>query len=78
MKRSKWKGPFISKIKKKKLLVMPRNMEITSNLAGQTINVSNGKHFTALNIIEEMIGHKLGEFVATRAKFEFKKKKKQK
>ena len=61
MKRSKWKGPFLSQHEvKKKLLILSRNIEVTSNLAGQTVHVSNGKGFAPVSIADEMIGHKLG------------------
>ena len=78
MKRSKWKGPFVKKknIKNKKLLLLSRNFEITSNMVGITCNVHSGNKLVKLNLVEEMIGHKLGEFVPTRAKFVFKKKNK--
>jgi ribosomal protein S19 len=33
----------------------------------------HGKKFTQRKITEEMLGHKLGEFVPTRIKFFFKK-----
>ena len=79
MKRSKWKGPFIKIIDtKKNLPVLSRNYEITSSIVGLTCNVHSGNKFITLTLIDEMIGHKIGEFVPTRARFEFKKKKKKK
>ena len=79
MKRSKWKGPLIKgKDVKMKLPILPRNYEITSQVIGLTCNVYSGKKFVKLNLVDEMIGHKVGEFVPTREKFEFKKKKKKK
>lgn len=78
MKRSKWKGPFTKKIdvNVKLPVVLPRNYEITSHVTGLTCNVHSGKKLVALTLTDEMIGHKIGEFTPTRAKFEFKKKKK--
>ena len=78
MKRSKWKGPFVKKIDilKKKVLELPRYFEVTLNMIGKTCSVYSGKEWVQLILVEEMIGHKLGEFVATREKFVFKKKKK--
>ena len=77
MKRSKWKGPFTKKINVNvKLPLLPRNYEITSHVIGLTCNVHSGKKFVTLTLTDEMIGHKIGEFTPTRAKFEFKKKKK--
>ena len=79
MKRSKWKGPLIkTKDNKKKLPILPRNHEITSQTVGLICNVYSGKKFIKLSLTDEMIGHKIGEFVPTRERFEFKKKKKKK
>jgi ribosomal protein S19 len=79
MKRSKWKGPFVQKLDlSKKLPLLPRNYEVTSMIAGLTCKVHSGKMFVKLNITNEMIGHKVGEFVPTRERFVFKKKKKKK
>lgn len=78
MKRSKWKGPFVKKrdIQNKKLLTLPRNFEVTLNMVGLICQVYSGKKLVKLNLVEDMIGHKLGEFAPTREKFVFKKKKK--
>jgi small subunit ribosomal protein S19 len=77
MKRSKWKGPFIkTKTISNKLLLFPRNYEITSKVVGLTCHVHSGKKLVKLSLTDEMIGHKIGEFSPTREKFVFKKKKK--
>jgi small subunit ribosomal protein S19 len=78
MKRSKWKGPFVQKINllNKKVLKLPRYLEITLNMVGKTCSVYSGKEWLQLLIVEEMVSHKLGEFVFTRGNFVFKKKKK--
>jgi ribosomal protein S19 len=78
MKRAKWKGPFVKKIEfeNKKLFVLPRNLEVTLNVVGTICNVHSGKNLVKLTLVEDMIGHKLGEFVSTREKFVFKKKNK--
>jgi len=34
--------------------------------------VHNGKEFTPVQITEEMVGHKLGEFSATRKRFSYR------
>lgn len=79
MKRSKWKGPFLRKPDfTKKLHPLPRNYEITSRFVGLICSVHSGRIFSKLNITDEMIGHKAGEFVPTRERFVFKKKKKKK
>lgn len=77
MKRSKWKGPFFKKLDStKKLPQLARNCEITYKFVGLTCGVHSGKTFVKLSITNEMIGHKVGEFVPTRERFVFKKKKK--
>ena len=79
MKRSKWKGPFINKINStQKLPLLPRNYEVTSRVVGLSCNVYSGKKLIKLNLVDDMIGHKLGEFCQNREKFELKKKKKKK
>jgi small subunit ribosomal protein S19 len=79
MKRAKWKGPFIQKKnnnnKQNIVKVLPRNYEITAQVVGLTCNVYSGKKLVKLNLTDEMIGHKAGEFSPTRAKFLYKKKK---
>ena len=40
---------------------------------GKTVQVHNGKDYTKIIIVKEMIGHKLGEFVKTRKTFKYKK-----
>jgi small subunit ribosomal protein S19 len=82
MKRSKWKGLFTTpktpKIKTLRTNMMPRNSTITPKLVDQTFQVHSGNKFKNVTISNEMLGHKFGEFVKTRAVFEYKKKKKKK
>jgi len=86
MNRVRWKGPYIEnnllkKIKDSKLVfknnieTMSKNSVILPKFIGFTLRVYNGKTFTIIKIIEEMVGHKLGEFVSTRKQFSYKKKK---
>lgn len=53
---------------KKKIRTHLRDMVITPRLVGMTISVYNGKSFQEVNILPQMIGHRLGEFALTRAK----------
>lgn len=76
MKRSKWKGPFVQKKYIERLSILPRNFEVTLNVVGKICNVYSGRNLVKLTLVEEMIGHKLGEFVSTRERFVFKKKRK--
>jgi ribosomal protein S19 len=55
-----------------------RSTIITDELFGMRLKVHNGKDFIPLTVTPEMRGHKIGEFIGTRARYEFKKKKKKK
>jgi len=43
-----------------------RNLPIIPSMVGKTLGVYNGKEFVQVIIIEEMIGHRLGEYSLTR------------
>jgi small subunit ribosomal protein S19 len=78
MSRSLKKGPFIDiklleKIhilnrnkKKKTLKTWSRSSTILPDMVGHTIAVYNGKQHFPIFISDQMVGHKLGEFVPTR------------
>lgn len=78
MARSLKKGPFIdehlmNKVKKvnesgKKEVIKTwsRRSTIFPDFIGLTFAVHNGKEFIPVYVTEEMVGHKLGEFVPTR------------
>ncbi len=51
---------------KGKLRTHRRDVVITPNLIGKTIEVYNGQKFIAVHVNEEMLGHYLGEFSQTR------------
>ena len=85
MNRVNWKGPYVNnnllkKIKSSKLIfknkikTMSKSSTILPKFIGLTLWVYNGKTFTMIKVIDEMIGHKLGEFILTRKKFSYKKK----
>jgi ribosomal protein S19 len=87
MGRSKWKGPYIAeksseefeKLKNNyKKTAISRTSEILPTFLEKTFEVYNGKKYVEILVTEEMIGHKFGEFSATRKKFSFKKKKSKK
>ncbi len=50
-----------------------REMVILPQLVGLKILVYNGKEFVSLEILKEMIGHRLGEFSLTRTKVKHNK-----
>nr|YP_009654411.1 ribosomal protein S19 [Pleurostichidium falkenbergii]QCH39698.1 ribosomal protein S19 [Pleurostichidium falkenbergii] len=78
MSRSIYKGPYIElkllkKIKKlnynnnkNTVKTWSRSSTIIPDMIGHTIGVYNGKQHFPVFISEQMIGHKLGEFVPTR------------
>ena len=78
MPRSTKKGPFIdghlmSKVEdmnrrndKKVVRTWSRRSTIHPDMVGHTIAVHNGRKFIPVYITENMVGHKLGEFAATR------------
>lgn len=80
MNKSSWKSPFINFSKKKEkhtsLLFASRDSQIMPRFLGLTFKVHNGKMYKEVTVLEDMLYHKFGEFVFTRAKFNFKKKKK--
>lgn len=84
MSRAKWKGPYASErllnqnFKKSNLIIAARNSNILPKFIGQSFKVHNGNDYKEIKITKEMVGHKFGEFVTTRAVFSFKKKIKKK
>lgn len=77
MGRSLKKGPYVDpKLMKKLSGLKPdgktviktwsRASEISPEMVGFTFGVHNGKDFIPVTVSEEMVGHRLGEFAATR------------
>lgn len=78
MPRSIKKGPFVDlhlvkKVKealvagsKKPVKTWSRRSMVLPNMIGLTIAVHNGRQHVPVFVTENMIGHKLGEFAATR------------
>ena len=78
MGRSLKKGPYVHPSLKKKIDEMNKSGKkqvvktwkrasmITPDMIGHTVAVHNGKKFVPVYITEQMIGHRLGEFAATR------------
>jgi len=76
--RSLKKGPFIDLHLLKKVQVAQdsndrrpiktwsRRSMISPDMLGLTIAVHNGRQHVTVHISEDMVGHKLGEFVVTR------------
>ncbi len=78
MPRSLKKGPFIDlhllkkveaaieKSDRKPIKTWSRRSTVFPNFVGLTIAVHNGRQHVPVFITEDMVGHKLGEFAATR------------
>lgn len=78
MPRSLKKGPFIDlhlmkkvevaveKNEKRPIKTWSRRSVIFPNMVGLTIAIHNGRLHVPVFITEDMVGHKLGEFAATR------------
>jgi len=77
MTRSLKKGPYVDqKLLKKVGRLKPESIEviktwsrdsqISPEMIGYTFGVHNGKEFIHVKVIEEMVGHRLGEFSPTR------------
>jgi len=78
MSRSIKKGPYVDiklaeKVekldaarKKEPIKTWARACTIIPDFVGHTFMVHNGKQFLKVFVTEEMVGHKLGEFSATR------------
>jgi small subunit ribosomal protein S19 len=77
MTRSLKKGPYVDpKLLKKISRVKPednvviktwsRDSQISPEMLGHTFGVHNGRDFIEVKIVEDMVGHRLGEFSPTR------------
>ena len=78
MARSIWKGPFVDgyvlkKAEKAKaggksevIKIWSRRSTILPQFVGLTFGVYNGRKFLPVQVTENMVGHKFGEFSPTR------------
>ncbi len=78
MTRSVWKGPFVDGYLLKKaettrnagrkevIKTWSRRSTILPQFVGLTFGVHNGHKFVPVQVNEDMVGHKLGEFSPTR------------
>lgn len=80
MARSVWKGPYVNPSllrivaaytggkggKSSVIKTWSRGTTIIPAFVGIVFAVYNGKKFIPVNIVEDMVGHKLGEFAPTR------------
>lgn len=76
MGRSKWKAPFLKiKISQAKYLLVSRSTEILPRFINESFYVHNGKAYVKVDVSENFVGHKFGEFVPSRQRYIYKKKK---
>ena len=70
MARSLWKGPFVDPSLLKSARIQPKTWSrkscILPQFVGSFTQIYNGRIFIGVTITEDMVGHKLGEFVSTR------------
>jgi small subunit ribosomal protein S19 len=78
MSRSLKKGPFVDAKLERRVLRMTREGKrdpittwaractITPDFVGHTFMVHNGRQHQRVYVVEDMVGHKLGEFAPTR------------
>lgn len=79
MARSAYKGPYVQESLVEKVLKVratgkreviktwSRRSMITPEFVGLTFAVHNGKKFVSVFVTENMVGHRMGEFSATRS-----------
>lgn len=79
MSRSKYKGIIneenFDKIKKAKFRILNKNLIILPEYINFFFYIYNGHKYIYLKIYENMIGYRFGEFIYTKKKHIFKKKK---
>ena len=78
MARSVWKGPFVegslikkvekagSNVRSEVIKTWSRRSTILPQFVGLTFGVYNGHKFLPVQVNENMVGHKFGEFSPTR------------
>jgi len=88
MARSVKKGPYVDgkllekvaamsdQTEKKVIRTWARRSTISPEFVGNTFAVHNGRKFVPVYVVENMVGHKLGEFAPTRTFRGHREKKK--
>ncbi|KAI5451604.1 mitochondrial ribosomal small subunit component [Naganishia albida] len=83
LRRSTWKGPYFAAFpnladalkNNTPVFTKARASSILPNFVGLRFMVHNGKDYMPVQITEEMVGHKLGEFANTRKRFSYRQTK---
>ena len=64
-----------SNSKRFRIKTMSRSSQITKDFIDMSFMVHDGRDFRPIIVTEDMVGHKFGEFVYTRQRYSYKKKK---
>lgn len=79
LKRSAWKGPHIvplpiqqAKLDNTPIRTNARSCTILPQFVGVKFQVHNGKDYVEVEVSDDMVGLKLGEFAMTRKRFMYK------
>ena len=64
-----------SNSKRFRIKTMSRASQITKDFVNLSFMVHDGREFRPIIVTEDMVGHKFGEFVYTRQRYSYKKKK---
>ncbi|CAO3682050.1 unnamed protein product [Umbelopsis vinacea] len=80
MPRAAWKGPFFVAFPGLRqaiqngtpIATQARSCTILPSFVGLKFLIHNGKDYIPVNVTEDMIGHKLGEFAPTRKRFSYR------
>lgn len=77
--RSAWKGPHVVPLPLAEAMktgtpirTNARSCTILPQFVGLKFQVHNGKEYVELEVTDEMVGSKLGEFAPTRKRFTYK------
>ncbi|ABN65913.1 predicted protein [Scheffersomyces stipitis CBS 6054] len=79
LKRSVWKGPHVVPLPIAEAIkngtpirTNARSCTILPQFVGLKFQIHNGKEYVEVEVTDNMVGSKLGEFAATRKKFMYK------
>ncbi|CCK69784.1 mitochondrial 37S ribosomal protein uS19m KNAG_0D00310 [Huiozyma naganishii CBS 8797] len=83
LSRSAWKGPNVVPLPVRDALAKgtpirtnARSATVLPQFVGLKFQIHNGKEYVPVEITEDMVGHKLGEFAHTRKRLSYELKKK--
>lgn len=78
LSRSVWKGPHIVPLPIKEAMkkgtpirTNARSATVLPQFVGLKFQVHNGKEYISFEVVDDMVGRKLGEFAPTRKRFSY-------